>query len=147
MPSTQHMPHPDTLLSHRGSRQPESVDVVLGRRIRDRRVQRGMAQSELAGLVGITYQQLQKYERGANRISASRLYAIAQCLDLSIAGLFDAIDPAEHAPQDVIPNDRSALELNRLYASITDPTIRRGILKMLREVAKDPIDDRPGAND
>lgn len=71
---------------------PHPVDVHVGQGVRSRRVLRGMTQSVLAEQIGLTFQQLQKYESGANRISASRLWEISQILDVPVASFFDGLE-------------------------------------------------------
>ncbi|HEY5411324.1 MAG TPA: helix-turn-helix transcriptional regulator [Caulobacteraceae bacterium] len=75
-------------------RGPEAVDVHVGARVRLRRKQVGKSQEELAAALGLTFQQVQKYERGSNRISASKLYAIAKALTIDVAWFFEDLDQA-----------------------------------------------------
>ncbi|PTX54128.1 transcriptional regulator with XRE-family HTH domain [Litoreibacter ponti] len=74
------------------------VDIHVGKRLRHQRWLVGMTQSELADALGIRFQQIQKYETGANRISASRLWDIAQAMDVPVSYFFDGLDEAEGAP-------------------------------------------------
>lgn len=67
------------------------IDAIVGKNVRDKRVLRGMSQEQLAQTVGVTFQQLQKYERGDNRISASRLVELAKSLSVPVAELFDGV--------------------------------------------------------
>src|SRR5579884_660298 len=91
----------DSTASRRGSdadaeRSPNPVDLHVGARIRMRRKSLGVSQERLADSLGLTFQQVQKYERGANRVSASKLYEIARALQTSVAYFFDGLaDPAE----------------------------------------------------
>src|SRR5215475_7768604 len=71
-----------------------AVDKKLGQRVRSRRLEIGMSQEKLAELLGITFQQVQKYEKGINRIAASRLFDIANAMDVSIATFFEGLGPA-----------------------------------------------------
>jgi len=73
------------------STSPDPVDVLVGRRVRLQRRQLGLSQERLASSLGLTFQQIQKYERGANRISASKLYQIACCLQVEISYFFDGL--------------------------------------------------------
>ncbi len=103
------------------------VDAHVGKRIRHRRWMVGMTQQQLADKVGIKFQQIQKYETGMNRVSASRLWDIAESLDVTIAFFFDGLSDAEGAPkatQDMLA-DKEALELVRSYYAIPEPQRRR----------------------
>lgn len=104
------------------------VDVHVGKRIRHRRWMVGMTQQQLAEKVGIKFQQIQKYETGMNRVSASRLWEIADALEVSIAFFFEGLDNA-HEAQAAIEGDmladKEALELVRSYYSIPEAQRRR----------------------
>ena len=140
---------------------PNPIDVHVGQRLRQRRVLAGLSQEKLARMVGITFQQVQKYERGANRIVASRLYQLANVLDVPVSYFFEEItedaanDDAE--PQeslvgaDVLSHDimaeRETLELVRIYYSIENDQIRRRAFDLLRALSKrdaPSIDDIEG---
>ncbi|MER2510701.1 helix-turn-helix domain-containing protein [Amaricoccus sp.] len=123
------------------------VDVHVGRRVRHRRWMVGMTQQQLGDIVGIKFQQIQKYETGMNRISASRLWDIAQALDVSISFFFEgfgADETAAEAPMvqgdiqrgDLLA-DKEALELVRSYYSIPEAQRRRlfDLARVLSEVA------------
>ncbi len=105
------------------------VDVHVGKRIRHRRWMTGTTQQQLAEKVGIKFQQIQKYETGMNRVSASRLWDIAHALDVPVAFFFDGLDAAvaenrSDMPSDVL-SDREALELLRSYYAIPETQRRR----------------------
>ncbi|MEP2030981.1 MAG: helix-turn-helix transcriptional regulator [Paracoccaceae bacterium] len=108
------------------------VDVHVGKRIRHRRWLVGMTQQQLAEQVGIKFQQIQKYETGANRVSASRLWDIADALDVPVSFFFEGLDAeqTEHAgaigamPADLM-GDKEALDLVRSYYSIPENQRRR----------------------
>ena len=124
------------------------VDVHVGKRVRHRRWMVGMTQQQLGDIVGIKFQQIQKYETGMNRISASRLWDIAQALGVSISFFFEGFgevaDPAE-APATTEPSaqrgdllaDKEALELVRSYYSIPEAQRRRlfDLARVLSDVA------------
>jgi transcriptional regulator with XRE-family HTH domain len=123
------------------------VDVHVGKRVRHRRWMVGMTQQQLGDIVGIKFQQIQKYETGMNRISASRLWDIAQALDVSISFFFEGFEqegdtveaPAsEHEVQrgDLLA-DKEALELVRSYYSIPEAQRRRlfDLARVLSDVA------------
>ncbi len=122
---------------------PDPVDVHVGHRVRGRRTLLGMNQSAIAEALGLTFQQVQKYERGANRISASRLWRLTQVLGVPVSFFFDDMpeDQAGPAPYgngqepDALLN-RETLELVRAYHRITDHKARHQILKMVKALAK-----------
>jgi transcriptional regulator with XRE-family HTH domain len=110
------------------------VDVHVGKRVRHRRWMVGMTQQQLAEKVGIKFQQIQKYETGMNRVSASRLFDIAQALSVPVAYFFEGMDgadtvPAANPPRDGVPGDiladKEALELIRSYYAIPENQRRR----------------------
>jgi len=119
------------------------VDVHVGKRVRHRRWLIGMTQQQLAEQVGIKFQQIQKYETGANRVSASRLWDIAEALDVPVAFFFEGLeehesDPAEASavPADIM-GDKEALDLVRSYYSIPENQRRRlfELARVLSDVA------------
>lgn len=106
------------------------VDVHVGKRVRHRRWMVGMTQQQLAEKVGIKFQQIQKYETGMNRISASRLWDIAEALSVPVAYFFEGLDGAEDkATETAVPGDiladKEALELVRSYYAIPENQRRR----------------------
>ena len=123
------------------------VDVHVGRRVRHRRWMVGMTQQQLGDIVGIKFQQIQKYETDMNRISASRLWDIAQALDVSISFFFEGFDSetsVSDAPAVVhdgrrgdLLADKEALELVRSYYSIPEAQRRRlfDLARVLSDVA------------
>ena len=124
-----------------------TVDVHVGKRIRQRRWLIGMTQQALADLVGIKFQQIQKYETGSNRVSASRLWDIAHALDVPVSFFFEGLDgqDAEDALQQFeeptargdLLVDREAQELVRSYYSIPEEQRRRlfDLARVLSDVA------------
>ena len=121
------------------------VDVHVGKRVRHRRWMVGMTQQQLGDIVGIKFQQIQKYETGMNRISASRLWDIAQALDVSISFFFEgfegeadgaALRPATAERGDLLA-DKEALELVRSYYAIPEAQRRRlfDLARVLSDVA------------
>ena len=104
------------------------VDAHVGKRIRHRRWMVGMTQQQLADKVGIKFQQIQKYETGMNRVSASRLWDIAESLGVTIGFFFEGLDDAreaQNAGKNDIMADREALELVRSYYAIPEAQRRR----------------------
>jgi transcriptional regulator with XRE-family HTH domain len=139
---------------HGSGSNPNPVDVTVGARIRARRNVLGMTQERLADAVGVTFQQIQKYERGSNRVSASRLAQIAEALEVSPAWLFQKPVGGslgipgvaeEQAPfglslsasdQELLQRSDS-LELIRTYYRIADPAARKSAMDMIRFLARD----------
>jgi len=102
------------------------VDLHVGKRIRHRRWMLGMTQQELAEQVGIKFQQIQKYETGMNRVSASRLWDIAEALNVRIDHFFDGMKERAQTTgdQDVL-SDKEAMELIRAYYAMPEKQRRR----------------------
>jgi transcriptional regulator with XRE-family HTH domain len=132
---------PETVQYGRGTGVPDPVDIHVGARIRTRRLLIGMNQETLARALGLTFQQVQKYEGGANRVSASRLSQIAEILDVPIAYFFSDLSPAGGAAtrQEIEARERlqrpETIELIRAYYAIPDQAIRRQFLDMVKTVA------------
>ena len=119
------------------------VDVHVGKRVRHRRWLIGMTQQQLAQQVGIKFQQIQKYETGANRISASRLWDIAEALEVPVSFFFEGLEEAQKSdaekksvPADLM-GDKEALDLIRSYYSIPENQRRRlfELARVLSDVA------------
>ena len=125
----------------RGSGVPHPVDVHVGKRIRMRRLFLGMNQQTLADRLGLTFQQVQKYEGGANRVSASRLSAMADILGVSISFFFADLlaDNRTYTPAEQVARERierpETIELVRLYYAIPDEAVRQQFLEMVKLVA------------
>ncbi len=115
------------------------VDEFVGERIRERRTQMGMTQEHLAAALDISYQQVQKYETGANRVSAGRLYEIAQHLNVEVAFFFDGLEPtAASKPLEHGGKNRSTIELVRNFAEIDDAEIRSSVSGLIKSLAGRP---------
>ena len=118
------------------------VDVHVGKRIRHRRWLVGMTQQQLAEHVGIKFQQIQKYETGANRVSASRLWDIADALDVQVSFFFEGLDATvsddvnDEVPADLL-GDKEAMDLIRSYYAIPENQRRRlfELARVLSDVA------------
>ncbi len=128
-------------------RRPSSVDVHVGGRVRVRRRLIHMTQETLADLIDVTFQQVQKYERGSNRISASKLFAIAEALEVPISYFFEGLDEtgersAEGSEQNIQSFLRTSegLELARLFPRIARGPLRRRILELVRAAAMDGVE-------
>lgn len=131
---------------------PNPIDVHVGSRTRLRRTLLGLSQERLGEMIGLTFQQIQKYERGANRVSCSRLFDLSRALDVPISYFFDDMadgvsemspvqmgrEPPIHEP---LPPEadprlrRETLELVRNYYSITDPDVRRRIYDLAKALS------------
>ena len=121
---------------------PHPTDVHVGKQLRLRRTMLGMSQDKLGGEVGLTFQQVQKYERGVNRISASRLLDFSRVLGVGIGYFFEGLEGQplgfeEEVSPDFIPegDGRELLELIRIFKSIPSPSVRRQILGLVRSIA------------
>ncbi|OSQ31775.1 transcriptional regulator [Thalassospira sp. MCCC 1A03138] len=131
------------------SGKPNPVDIHVGARVRLRRTLLGMSQEKLGEAIGLTFQQVQKYERGANRVGASRLYDLSRVLEVPVSFFFDDMpdeistksvherremsespDPFDNDPM----NRRETLELVRAYYRITDPTQRKRVFELVKSM-------------
>lgn len=142
-------------------RKPNPVDVHVGSRVRLRRMVIGMSQEKLGEKMGLTFQQIQKYEKGTNRIGASRLFQLALILDVPVQFFFEEAPVRSGQSQGGLPesktesflldflNSREGLELNRAFVKITDPKVRRRVIELVRalgdEVAATPVAAEPDA--
>lgn len=117
----------------------DATDVIVGRNIRIQRLVRGMSQTALAAQIGITFQQLQKYEKGANRVGSGRLARIAEVLDLPITSLFQgAATSRKRAPESSMLELIAAREPVRLvqaFAKIKDRGVRLAIVRLVENFA------------
>lgn len=125
---------------------PNPVDIHVGKRLRQRRTFIGMTQEQLGAALGITFQQIQKYERGANRIGASRLFDICRILDVPPQFFFEsmpanadapAADAAPAAPRADDPVDREIMDLVRAYRQIESAPVRHRLLELARTLARE----------
>jgi transcriptional regulator with XRE-family HTH domain len=142
---------------------PNPIDIHVGRRLRLRRTLLGMSQERLGELLGLTFQQVQKYERGANRIGSSRLFELGRILDVPVSFFFDDLPEGmsasgagyaapglaeegagfEHA-DDALPLDkRETLELVRAYYRIGDPAVRKRLFELAKALANLADEPRP----
>lgn len=115
------------------------VDLHVGRRIRERRLIVNMSQMALADRLGVTFQQVQKYENGGNRISASRLFAIAAALGVPISYFFEGIEGAQAGAtvkQGSMVVDKDGAELLRAFNSIEDQKARRTLVDIVTLVSR-----------
>lgn len=128
-------------------KKPNPVDQHVGSRVRLRRMLLGMSQERLGESMGLTFQQVQKYEKGVNRIGASRLFQISKILDVPVQFFFEE---APHAEARTSPgmaeadsetfileflNSREGLELNRAFVKIADPKVRKSVVDLVRALS------------
>lgn len=145
-----------TLKKEKRALHPDPVDIHVGTRLRLRRNLMGMSQEQLGKACGLTFQQIQKYERGANRMGASRLFQFARLLDVPVSYFFDDVrgervavhpsvgfaekdqSPLEGAPHldSEILNRRETLELIRAYYRIIDDKTRRKVYELIKSMAE-----------
>lgn len=125
----------DSSLPARGepANRANDVDRFVGTRIRERRIMLGLSQQQMADMIGVTYQQAHKYERGINRISAGRLFEISRVLSVPIAFFFDGIEGFNEA--DISPRQRMCLELARNFSAITNEKHQEAISQLARALA------------
>ena len=136
----------DAEVEERGSRRANPVDVHVGSRVRLRRMLLGMSQEKLGEHLGLTFQQVQKYEKGINRIGASRLFDLSQVLGVPVQFFYEELAvsgaagagfgerPAENYAVEFL-GSREGLELNKAFARITDSKVRRSIVDLVRAFA------------
>jgi len=126
----------------RGTGIPNPIDVHVGKRIKMRRQLLGMNQATLAGALDLTFQQVQKYEGGANRVSASRLAAMADVLRVPIPYFFSDLTPpgTEASAEETAWREQmerpETIELIRYYYGISDPTVRERFLELTKAIAR-----------
>lgn len=128
---------------------PDPVDISVGGRLRQRRTLLGMSQEKLGRAVGLTFQQIQKYERGVNRIGASRLLQLSRVLGVPIAYFFEDVPAPKsgRAAQQTVPaapaeddpfSRRETMELVRAYYAISNPYVRKRVLDLVRALSRSP---------
>ncbi len=132
----------------RGTSHP--VDKVVGQRVRLSRQSRGMSQTALASAIGVTFQQLQKYEKAANRISASKLFEISRALDVDIGTFFSELRVAgtnevESEPLDLGAMTKLDMMIMRKLFTIQDPRLKRHIFGLIEAIAGSEHDADAGA--
>ncbi len=132
-----------TIKTKTSPKRPDSTDTYVGSRVRMHRKILSMSQEKLGEQLGITFQQVQKYEKGANRIGASRLQTISQVLEMPISYFFPQEQAAaggmgESTQSDYISEfmmSSEGIELNRAFARIKDPKLRRKVIDLVRTMA------------
>ncbi len=119
-------------------KQTTDVDRLVGIRITALRKARGLSQTALGNAVGVTFQQVQKYEKGQNRVGAGRLREIARLLEVPVSAFFEDESQPEGPQEDVFGflSAHGAIELLRAYAAIQDDQVRRDVLSIVRAAAR-----------
>lgn len=131
------------------TKKPNPIDIHVGGRVRLRRMMLGMSQEKLGEQLGITFQQIQKYEKGTNRIGASRLQNIASALSVPVGFFFDgapgpgdtgAVDSKSGSYVVDFLSSSEGLQLNRAFVRIADAKVRRRVVDLVRALAGDLAD-------
>lgn len=112
-----------------------SIDRRIGEQVRERRILMGLTQDQVAEALGISYQQIQKYETGSNRVSASRLFQIAQLLKTDVGMFFPNRNTDAAIPEEDSASPRHIIELVRRFSKIENSQIRASILSLVRSLA------------
>ena len=135
-------------------RKPNPMDIHVGSRVRLRRMVIGMSQEKLGEKMGLTFQQIQKYEKGTNRIGASRLYQLSQIMDVPVQFFFEdaplhvanrhaAVAGFHESKTEAFLldflNSRDGLELNRAFVKITDPKVRKRVVELVRALSEETV--------
>ena len=127
-----------------------AIDRKIGQRVRSRRLEIGMSQERLAELLGVTFQQVQKYEKGVNRIAASRLHDIAQALEMPAAKFFEGLvsgraahDSRHDRTDDVLATPEGA-QLVALFSSIKSLKVRRRVVELVKALADEANEGKRG---
>jgi transcriptional regulator with XRE-family HTH domain len=118
-----------------GKRNRDPRDTDIANRVRALRLQRSLSQTELGKALGVTFQQVQKYERGTNRISAGRLYRIAEVLDVPVAFFYEGFDGRGRETDFAFLQTSGAMRLVRAYARITNGGVRQKLLLLTESLA------------
>ena len=125
---------------------PDPLDIALGTNIRNRRRGLGLSQRALGEAVGLTFQQVQKYERGRNRVSFSKLVGISRALNCSVVDLIDGVPgvgtTATVAQSDLL-GQPGAIELLDCFANVTPPAHRRAVITLVRDLGREAVDVAP----
>jgi transcriptional regulator with XRE-family HTH domain len=121
--------------SRRSTTRTQDIDRHVGARIRERRIMLGLTQQQLADLIGVTYQQAHKYERGINRVSAGRLFEVAQVLSVPVSYFFDGLE--QEGERGISPRERMCLELARNFAHIPNERHQEALSQLARALASE----------
>jgi transcriptional regulator with XRE-family HTH domain len=124
-----------TASPRRSTSRTQDIDRHVGARIRERRIMLGLTQQQLADLIGVTYQQAHKYERGINRVSAGRLFEVAQVLSVPVSYFFDGLE--QETERGITPRERMCLELARNFAQIPNERHQEALSQLARALASE----------
>lgn len=134
--------------SETGRKKPNPIDVHVGSRVRLRRMLVGLSQEKLGESMGLTFQQIQKYEKGVNRIGASRLFSLSEILEVPVQFFFEGMPDAATGSNPGATdgdtesflyeflNTREGLELNRAFIKVSDPDQRRAVIELVRALGR-----------
>jgi transcriptional regulator with XRE-family HTH domain len=114
-------------------------DIEVGQRIRARRMAKGMSQTELGQLLGVTFQQVQKYEKGVNRVGAGRLVRVGEALDVPVSFFFGATDAGSSDTREILGflDSSYSLRLLRAFSRIPPGGIQRAVVELVESIAPD----------
>jgi transcriptional regulator with XRE-family HTH domain len=120
----------------RSAKRPSSINIAVGRNVRIWRMAKGLSQAQLANRLGVTFQQIQKYEVGSNRIGTGRLVKLASIIGVPIAALFDGAEGAD-ASRSLLAliADKRAFRLARAFRTIEDTTVRLSLVNLVEQIA------------
>ncbi len=121
-----------------GRARAQDIDRHVGARMRERRVMLGLTQQQMAELIGVTYQQAHKYEKGINRVAAGRLYTIARALGVEVGYFFDGVDSDK--PFKASPQQRMLLELARNFVAMPSRRYQEALCSLARSLVE-PVDE------
>jgi transcriptional regulator with XRE-family HTH domain len=118
-------------------RGPDPQDIQVGQRIRALRLERGMSQTDLAKQLGLTFQQVQKYEKGSNRIGAGRLHRIAEILGVPVATLFASSDEPHEASKKLFEfiDTAASVRIMRAFSKVRDPKVQQALTRLAEAIA------------
>jgi len=132
----------------KAKKSPHPIDKFVGGRVRQQRMFVGMSQEQLGSKLGLTFQQIQKYENGANRVSASRLWEMSKIFEVPICFFFEGTEAKheEHLQNVVgfadseqskliVGSDSERLKLNRYFVQISNPSLRRAVIDLAKSIA------------
>jgi transcriptional regulator with XRE-family HTH domain len=123
----------DIMAKPKRGRSTATIDDHVGARIRERRIMLGLTQQQLAEMIGVTYQQAHKYERGINRVSAGRLFEIARALSAPISYFYEGV--GQEGPRQITPHQRMLLEIARNFAEIRNERHQEAVSQLARALA------------
>jgi transcriptional regulator with XRE-family HTH domain len=118
----------------RGSGAPDPIDVQLGAKVRELRKSRGLSQAQVAEIIGLTFQQVQKYEHAGNRISVSTLLRLSRALDMSASAIIAEL-AGESAHAEVWPNPAGSLSASRALLKVNSEPVKAAVIELLKAIA------------